>query len=256
MLRSLFLRFTCSFVPSLLQELQALASISSTDRPLAVHCSTLKLLHHTTAPLLALQELQDLASISSPDGIPASRTATALRQRRLSIRLCRASYDLLTQFLQSTRQLVMLGIVNEHIKFEVGGDYRVELTTHQSQAQWAVQHHEASSSGPGRHHEQRAAIHTALPTHAACPHPLLVLRYAAAHLRTRPPCAPSAWQVFEGAPATVAELAAVEEDLTAGAMQADVVATNQQPLELQLLQVGRLMDGQGGGADGLTSSVI
>lgn len=43
-------------------------------------------------------------------------------------------------------------------------------------------------------------------------------------------------QVFDGPPATVAELAAVEEDLTAGAMQADVVATNQRPLELQLLQ--------------------
>lgn len=44
-------------------------------------------------------------------------------------------------------------------------------------------------------------------------------------------------QVFDGPPATVAELAAVEEDLTAGAMQADVVATNQMPLDLQLLQV-------------------
>lgn len=43
--------------------------------------------------------------------------------------------------------------------------------------------------------------------------------------------------MFEGAPATVAELAEVEEDLTAGAMLADVVATNQRPLELQLLQV-------------------
>ncbi len=46
-------------------------------------------------------------------------------------------------------------------------------------------------------------------------------------------------QVFDGPPATVAELAAVEEDLTAGAMQADVVATNQLPLDLQLLQASQ-----------------
>ncbi|KAI3425901.1 hypothetical protein D9Q98_007874 [Chlorella vulgaris] len=109
---------------------------------------------------LRVQELQDLASISSPETAAASRTAAALRQRRVAIRLCRASYDLLTSFLQLPRQLAMLGIVNERIKFEV----------------------------------------------------------------------------FEGQPATVAELAGVEEDLTAGAMQADVVATNQQPLQLQLLQ--------------------
>lgn len=43
-------------------------------------------------------------------------------------------------------------------------------------------------------------------------------------------------QVVEGRPATLADLAGVEEDLTAGAMQADVVATNQFPLQLRLLQ--------------------
>lgn len=53
--------------------------------------------------------------------------------------------------------------------------------------------------------------------------------------RSLPPARPGS-QVFDGPPATVAELAAVEEDLTAGAMQADVVATNQTPLDLQLLQ--------------------
>lgn len=45
-------------------------------------------------------------------------------------------------------------------------------------------------------------------------------------------------QVHDGRPATLAELAGVEEDLSAGAMQADVVATNQRPLDLQLLEVG------------------
>lgn len=69
-------------------------------------------------PPARLQELQDLASIPSAEAIGASRTASALRQRRLSIRLCRASYDLLTHFLQSPRQLVILSIVNEHVKFE------------------------------------------------------------------------------------------------------------------------------------------
>ena len=45
--------------------------------------------------------------------------------------------------------------------------------------------------------------------------------------------------MVDGPPATLAELAAVEEDLTAGAMQADVVATNQRPLDLQLLQASK-----------------
>lgn len=69
-------------------------------------------------PSTCPQELQDLASIPSAEAIGSSRTAAALRQRRLSIRLCRASYDLLTHFLQLPRQLVILSIVNEHIKFE------------------------------------------------------------------------------------------------------------------------------------------
>lgn len=50
--------------------------------------------------IACLQELQDLAGISSAESPAASRTATALRQRRVAIRLCQASYDLLTQALQ------------------------------------------------------------------------------------------------------------------------------------------------------------
>lgn len=58
--------------------------------------------HHPLSLLLDTrsQELQDLAGITSAEALGASRTATALRQRRVSIRLCRASYDLLTQHLQ------------------------------------------------------------------------------------------------------------------------------------------------------------
>ncbi|EFN55699.1 hypothetical protein CHLNCDRAFT_133982 [Chlorella variabilis] len=134
---------------------------------------------------LRMQELQDLASISSAEAAAASRTASALRSRRLSIRLCRASYDLLTQFLQGPKQLVMLGIVNEHIKFEA-----------------RMLAGEPAAAGS---------------TLAAFPRLLLLL-------------------VVEGRPATLADLAGVEEDLTAGAMQADVVATNQFPLQLRLLQ--------------------
>ena len=63
-------------------------------RPASLTPLPLPLLH------LPVQELQDLASIPSAEVVPQSRTASALRQRRLSVRLCRASYDLLTHFLQ------------------------------------------------------------------------------------------------------------------------------------------------------------
>jgi hypothetical protein len=72
-------------------------------------------------PPSPFQELRDLAGITAPEGIAASRTAAALRSRRIAIRLCRASYDLLAQHLQQPRQMVVLGIVNEHLAFEVGG---------------------------------------------------------------------------------------------------------------------------------------
>lgn len=101
--------------------------------------------------------------------------------------------------MQLPKQLVMLGIVNEHIKFEVGQNRNRALGLGR-----------AGAGSPSA-----AAARVGFPS----PH--------------RPRNAP---QVFDGAPATVAELAAVEEDLTAGAMQADVVATNQRPLELQLLE--------------------
>lgn len=122
---------------------------------------------HLHPPFISLQELQDLAGITSTEAAAASRTASALRQRRLSIRLCRASYDLLTQHLQVghsvyvwalcsllaamlvavsplplrrpcarsahlpssihqvSKQLAMLGVVNEHIKFEVSCLFRL-----------------------------------------------------------------------------------------------------------------------------------
>lgn len=73
--------------------------------------------------------------------------------------------------------------------------------------------------------DQPAAPHLSTPS----PHALTTTNQPTNRL--------TALQVFEGTPATVAELAAVEEDLTAGAMQADVITINQRPLELQLLQV-------------------
>ncbi|KAK3134221.1 hypothetical protein QOZ80_6AG0546510 [Eleusine coracana subsp. coracana] len=65
------------------------------------------------------RDLQKLEGVLSPSHLEEMELARSLRQNKFKIKLCEYSYELLLQYLQKTQALVMLGIINEHITFEV-----------------------------------------------------------------------------------------------------------------------------------------
>ncbi|XP_038984199.1 transcription initiation factor TFIID subunit 5 isoform X3 [Phoenix dactylifera] len=69
--------------------------------------------------LTHLRDLQKLEGILSPSHLEEMELARSLRQNKVKIKLCEYSYDLLLQYLQKTQSFTMLGIINEHINFEV-----------------------------------------------------------------------------------------------------------------------------------------
>ncbi|XP_010906861.1 transcription initiation factor TFIID subunit 5 isoform X2 [Elaeis guineensis] len=69
--------------------------------------------------LMHLRDLQKLEGILSPSHLEEMELARSLRQNKVKIKLCEYSYDLLLQYLQKTQSVTMLGIINEHINFEV-----------------------------------------------------------------------------------------------------------------------------------------
>ncbi|KAG6420762.1 hypothetical protein SASPL_117300 [Salvia splendens] len=56
---------------------------------------------------------------SSLDQYQEMEFAHSLRQSKVGIKICQYSYDLLLQYLHKSQSITMLGIVNEHINFQV-----------------------------------------------------------------------------------------------------------------------------------------
>ncbi|XP_006656305.1 transcription initiation factor TFIID subunit 5 [Oryza brachyantha] len=69
--------------------------------------------------LMHSRDLQKLEGILSPSHLEEMELARSLRQNKFRIKLCEYSYELLLQYLQKTQALVVLGIINERITFEV-----------------------------------------------------------------------------------------------------------------------------------------
>jgi len=65
------------------------------------------------------RDLQKLEAVLSPSHLEEMELARSLRQNKFKIKLCEYSYELLLQYLQKTQALVVLGVINEHITFEV-----------------------------------------------------------------------------------------------------------------------------------------
>uniref|UniRef100_A0A0E0LIB7 TFIID subunit TAF5 NTD2 domain-containing protein n=1 Tax=Oryza punctata TaxID=4537 RepID=A0A0E0LIB7_ORYPU len=66
------------------------------------------------------RDLKKLESILSPLHLEEMEVARSLRQNKFGIKLCEVySYELLLQYLHKTQALVVLGIINERIDFEV-----------------------------------------------------------------------------------------------------------------------------------------
>lgn len=65
------------------------------------------------------RDLQKLEGVLSPSHLEEMEFAHSLRQSKFNIKICQYSYDLLLQYLHKTQSVVMLGLINEHINFQV-----------------------------------------------------------------------------------------------------------------------------------------
>lgn len=78
--------------------------------------------------LMHSRDLQKLEGILSPSHLEEMELARTIRQKKTSIRLCEYSYDLLMQYLHNTKASTMLGLINEHINFDVYAGQPMSIT--------------------------------------------------------------------------------------------------------------------------------
>ncbi|KAF2534996.1 hypothetical protein F2Q68_00018872 [Brassica cretica] len=69
--------------------------------------------------MIHLRDLQKLEGVLVPSHLEEMEFARSLRQSKVNIKICQYSYDLLLQYLHRTESTLMLGIINEHINFQV-----------------------------------------------------------------------------------------------------------------------------------------
>lgn len=78
--------------------------------------------------LMHLRDLQKLEGVLSPSHLKEMEFAHTLRLSKANIKMCQYSYDLLLQYLHKTESICMLGVINEHINFEVSPGQPSSLT--------------------------------------------------------------------------------------------------------------------------------
>ncbi|KAL9330791.1 hypothetical protein ACSQ67_000401 [Phaseolus vulgaris] len=65
------------------------------------------------------RDLQKLELVLSPAHLVEMEFAHSLRQSKFNIKICRYSYELLLQHLHSMQSSTIIGIINEHVGFQV-----------------------------------------------------------------------------------------------------------------------------------------
>ncbi|XP_074561186.1 transcription initiation factor TFIID subunit 5-like, partial [Curcuma longa] len=99
-----------------------------------------------------LRDLQKLERILSTLNSEEMELARPFRLNKLKIKLCEYSYDLLLQYLQKTHSHTILGIINEHIDFEV---YPGQPTTVSDNADFATVEGRNNNFGKQMNHNLR-----------------------------------------------------------------------------------------------------
>ncbi|KAL3533367.1 hypothetical protein ACH5RR_006888 [Cinchona calisaya] len=74
---------------------------------------------HEDHEMMHSRDLQKLEGVLSPSHLEEMEFAHSLRQSKVNIKICQYSYDLLLQYLHKTQSITMLGLINEHINFQV-----------------------------------------------------------------------------------------------------------------------------------------
>lgn len=67
------------------------------------------------------QEITELQSVAVAQHLEVNPFAKAARAQRSTLGLCTYSFELLMHQLQGSKQWLILNIINQHIRFEVGG---------------------------------------------------------------------------------------------------------------------------------------
>lgn len=78
--------------------------------------------------MMHLRDLQKLEGVLSPSHLEEMEFAHSLRQSKVNIKICQYSYDLLLQYLHKTQSITMLGIINEHINFQVSPGQPISIS--------------------------------------------------------------------------------------------------------------------------------
>ncbi|XP_057531482.1 transcription initiation factor TFIID subunit 5 [Amaranthus tricolor] len=102
------------------------------------------------------RDLQKLEGVLSPSHLEEMEFAHTLRQSKVNIKICQYAYELLLQYLHNTQSITMLGVINEHINFQVSpgqpssisddadavtlvdGGQDVANLTNQKEIQWGI----------------------------------------------------------------------------------------------------------------------
>ncbi|XP_062097373.1 transcription initiation factor TFIID subunit 5-like isoform X2 [Humulus lupulus] len=74
---------------------------------------------HEDHEMMHLCDLPKLEGVLSPSHLEEMEFAHSLRQSKVNIKICQYSYELLLQFLHKSQSTTVLGIINEHINFQV-----------------------------------------------------------------------------------------------------------------------------------------
>ncbi|KAK6927628.1 TFIID subunit TAF5, NTD2 domain [Dillenia turbinata] len=78
--------------------------------------------------MMHLRDLQKLEGVLSPSHLEEMEFAHSLRHCKVNISICQYTYDLLLQFLHKTQSITILGVINEHINFQVSSGYPATLS--------------------------------------------------------------------------------------------------------------------------------
>ncbi|XP_062164343.1 transcription initiation factor TFIID subunit 5 [Alnus glutinosa] len=74
------------------------------------------------------RDLQKLEGVLSPSHLEEMEFAHSLRQSKVKIKICQYSYELLLQYLHKTKLTTMLGVINEHINFQVSPGQPISIS--------------------------------------------------------------------------------------------------------------------------------
>ncbi|MBA0821074.1 hypothetical protein Goarm_017952 [Gossypium armourianum] len=74
---------------------------------------------HEDHELMHSRDLQKLEGVLLQSHLEEMEFARSLRQNKVNIKICQYSYGLLLQYLHKTQSTAMLGVINEHINFQV-----------------------------------------------------------------------------------------------------------------------------------------